>query len=60
MQNYEKFLKNEKNLIDQENLNRKNRMKQVSNEEIEEFNNKMDKKREENKLITEKKNREII
>ena len=54
MQNYEKFLKNEKNLIDQENLNRKNRMKQVSNEEIEEFNNKMDKKREEKKLQKKK------
>ena len=59
MQNYEKFLKNEKNLIDQENLNRKNRMKQVSNEEIEEFNNKMDKKREEKKLITEKKTEKL-
>jgi len=34
-------------------------MKQVSNEELEEFNNKMDKKREEKKLITEKKTEKL-
>jgi len=60
MQNYENFIKNEQNLIDKENLNRKIKMKQITNEEIEEFNNKMDKRRDEKKLITEQKNRKNI
>ena len=47
MQKYEKFLKNEQKLIEKENLYRKNKMKHISNEEIEEFNNKMNKKRNE-------------
>ena len=35
-------------------------MKQISNEEIEEFNNKMDKRREEKKLITEQKTEKLL
>lgn len=60
MQNYENFIKNEQNLIDKENLNRKIKMKQITNEEIEEFNNKMDKRRDEKKLITEQKTEKIL
>ena len=60
MQKYEKFLKNEQKLIEKENLYRKNKMKHISNEEIEEFNNKMDKKREEKKIITDKKTEKLL
>lgn len=55
MKKYDNYIKNEKNLLEQENMNRKNKMKQVTNEEIKEFNNKMDKKREENQIKTDKK-----
>ena len=55
MKQYEKFIKNERRLIDKENNLRKNYMKPFSNEEIDEFNEKMDKKREEKKLIAEEK-----
>ena len=55
MKQYEKFIKNEQRLIDKENNLRKNYMKPFSNEEIDEFNEKMDKKREEKKLIAEEK-----
>ena len=60
MQKYEKFLKSEQSLLDKENLYRKNKMKQISNEEIEEFNNKMDKRREEKKLITDQKTEKLL
>jgi len=60
MQKYEQFLKNEKSLIDKENFNRKKKMKHITNEELEEFNNKMDKKREENQLITDKKMEKLL
>ena len=49
MKQYEKFIKNEQRLIEKENNLRKNYMKPFSNEEIDEFNLKMDKKREEKK-----------
>ena len=60
MQKYEQFLKNEKSLIDKENFNRKKKMKHITNEELEEFNNKMDKKREEKQLITDKKMEKLL
>ena len=60
MQKYEQFLKNEKSLIDKENYNRKKKMKYISNDELEEFNNKKDKKREEKKLITDKKTEKLL
>ena len=60
MQKYEQFLKNEKSLIDKENFNRKKKMKHITNEELEEFNNKMDKKREEKQLITDKKTEKLL
>ncbi len=53
MKQYEKFIKNEQRLIDKENNLRKNYMKPFSKEEIDEFIEKMDKKREEKKLIAE-------
>jgi hypothetical protein len=53
MKQYQKFINNEKKLIDKENNFRKNYMKPISNEEIDEFNIKMGKKREEKKLISE-------
>ena len=59
MKKYDNYIKNEKNLLEQENMNRKKIMKQVTNEEIKEFNNKMDKKREENQLKIEKKNEKL-
>ena len=59
-QKYDKFLKEEQSLLDKEKFNRKNKMKQVSNEEIEEFNNKMDKKREEKKLEKEQKKEKLL
>ena len=55
MKQYDNYIKNEKNLIKQENMNRKKIMQQVTNEEIKEFNNKMDQKREENQLKSDKK-----
>ena len=55
MKQYEKFIKNEQRLIDKENNLRKNYMKPFSKEEIDEFIEKMDKKREEKKLIAEEK-----
>ena len=60
MQKYEQFLKSEKSLIDKENFNRKKKMKHITNEELEEFNNKMDKKREEKQLITDKKTEKLL
>ena len=60
MKNYEKYLKEEKNLIDKENMSRKIKMKMISNEEIEEFNIKMDKKREEKKLMQDKKTEKLL
>ena len=60
IQNYEKFLKNEQNFMDKENNYRKNKMKQISNEEIQKFNDKMDKRREEKKIITEKKTEKLL
>ena len=60
MKNYEKFLKEEKNLLDKENMYRKQKMKHISNEEIEEFNIKMDKKREEKKIITDQKTEKLL
>ena len=55
MKQYEKFIKNEQRLIDKENNLRKNYMKPFSKGEIDEFIEKMDKKREEKKLIAEEK-----
>ena len=60
MQKYEQFLKNEKSLIDKENFNRKKKMKHITNEELEEFNNIMDKKREEKQLIIDKKMEKLL
>ena len=60
MQKYQKFLKDEQNLLDKENIYRKNKMKQITNEELEEFNNKMDKRREEKKIITDKKTEKLL
>ena len=60
MKNYQKFLKDEKNLIDKENMYRKRKMQHISNEEIEEFNIKMDKRREEKKIITDKKTEKLL
>jgi len=59
MKKYDNYIKNEKNLLEQENMNRKKKMKQVTNEEIKEFNNKMDKKREENQLKADKKTEKL-
>ena len=55
MKQYQKYINNEKKLLDKENNFRKNYMKHITNEEIEEFNSKMDKKREEKKLLSEEK-----
>ena len=52
---HENFIKKEQKLIEKENNLRKNYMKPLSNEEIEEFNSIMDKKREEKKLISDEK-----
>ena len=60
MKKHEKFLKNEQILLDKENNYRKNKMKPISNEEIQEFNIKMDKKREEKKIISEKKTEKLL
>ena len=60
MQKYEKYLQEEQKLIDKENLHRKNKMKMITNEEMEEFNNKVDKRREEKKLITDKKTEKLL
>ena len=60
MKNYEKFLKEEQKLIDKENMKRKIKMKQVSNEELEIFNNKMDKRREEKKIIIDNKTEKLL
>ena len=54
MQKYKNFLKNEQNKIDKENMSRKIKMKQITTEELEEFNNKMDIIREEKQLIQDK------
>ena len=59
-QKYDKYLKEEQSLLDKEKFNRKNKMKQVSNEEIEEFNNKMDKRREEKKLEIDQKKEKLL
>ena len=59
MQKYQSYIKSEQSLIDKENLNRKMKMKQITNEELEEFNNKMDQRREEKKLITDKKTEKL-
>ena len=59
MKQYQKFINNEKKLIDKEKNFRKNYMKPISNEEIDEFNVKMDKKREEKKLISEEKSQKL-
>ena len=59
MQKYQSYIKSEQSLIDKENLNRKMKMKQITSEELEEFNNKMDQRREEKKLITEKKTEKL-
>ena len=63
MKQYQKFINNEKKLIDKEKNFRKNYMKNymkpISNEEIDEFNVKMDKKREEKKLISEEKSQKL-
>ena len=59
MKQYQKFINNEKKLIDKEKNLRKNYMKPISNEEIDEFNVKMDKKREEKKLISEEKSQKL-
>ena len=59
MKKYDNYIKNESNILKQENLNRKKKMKQVTNEEIKEFNNKMDKKREENQLKTDQKKEKL-
>ena len=55
MKQYQKYINNEKKLLDKEKNFRKNYMKHISNEEIDEFNSKMEKKREEKKLISEEK-----
>ena len=60
MKQYQKFVKNEKKLLEQENNYRKKRMKPISNEEIEQFNEKMDKKREEKKLITDEMSQKLL
>ena len=60
MKKYEQFIKHEQKLIDKENIDRKKKMKQISNEELEEFNSKMDKKREEKKIIIDKKTEKLI
>ena len=60
MKNYEKFLKEEQKLIDKENMKRKIKMKQVSNEELEIFNNKMDKRREEKKIKIDNKTEKLL
>ena len=59
MKQYEKFIKNEQRLIEKENNLRKNYMKPFSNEEIDEFNLKMDKKREEKKIIADEKTQKL-
>jgi hypothetical protein len=59
MQKYKNFIKNEQNLIDKENMSRKIKMKQITTEELEEFNNKMDKIREEKQLIQDKKTEKL-
>ena len=60
MKQYQKFIKKEQKLIEKENTFRKNYMKPLSNEEIEEFNSKMDKRREEKKLISEEKSQKLL
>ena len=55
MKQYQKYINNEQKLLDKEKNFRKNYMKHISNEEIDEFNSKMEKKREEKKLISEEK-----
>jgi hypothetical protein len=60
MQKYKNFIKNEQNLIDKENMSRKIKMKQITTEELEEFNNKMDKIREEKQLIQDKKTEKLF
>ena len=60
MKQYQKFLKNEQKLLEKENSLRKNYMRPFSNEEIDEFNSKMDKRREEKKLITEEKSQKLV
>ena len=57
---YQKFIQNEQKLLEKENNFRKNYMKHFSNEEIDEFNQKMDKKREEKKLISEAKSQKLL
>ena len=60
MKQYQKFIKNEQKLLEKENNFRKNYMKPLSQEEIDEFNSKMDKKREEKKLISEEKSQKLL
>jgi len=57
---YQKFIQKEQKLIEKENNFRKNYMKHLSNEEIEEFNQKMDKKLEEKKLISDAKSQKLL
>ena len=59
MQKYKNFKKNEQNIIDKENMSRKIKMKQITAEELEEFNNKIDKIREEKQLIQDKKTEKL-
>ena len=59
MQKYKNFVKNEQNIIDKENMSRKIKMKQITAEELEEFNNKIDKIREEKQLIQDKKTEKL-
>ena len=60
MKQYQKFVKNEKQLLEKATNFRKNYMKPFSNEEIDEFNIKMDKKREEKKLISDEKSQKLL
>ena len=60
MKQYQKFIKNEQKLLQKENTFRKNYMKPFSNEEIDLFNSKMDKRREEKKLISEEKSQKLL
>ena len=60
MKQYQKFLQNEQKLLEKENSLRKNYMRPFSNEEIDEFNSKMDKRKEEKKLITEEKSQKLL
>ena len=57
---YQKFIQKEQKLIEKENNFRKYYMKPLSNEEIEEFNQKMDKKLEEKKLISDAKSQKLL